>query len=124
MISCQLAERLDDAPDTPTELPGSSGSVGEVLGVKALLQSPEVRKKGPVLRMGQVTGQWKEGILVLTRSGFLHWCHEQEVNGHSHKPRADDDFARHHISFAGLESEAVYCVSSKNAPPTFLVRVR
>jgi hypothetical protein len=52
--------------------------------MNALLQSPEVRKRGPVLRLGQVTGQWKEGILVLTRSGFVHWCHEQEVSGHSH----------------------------------------
>lgn len=48
--------------------------------MNALLASPEVRKKGPVLRMGQVSGQWKDGVLVLTRAGFVHWCHEQEVS--------------------------------------------
>ncbi|GAQ77699.1 hypothetical protein KFL_000020605 [Klebsormidium nitens] len=67
-----------EAPESPRDNPGQTPAPGGKPGVNALLTSPEVRKKGPVLRMGQVSGQWKEGVLVLTRAGFVHWCHEQE----------------------------------------------
>lgn len=68
-----------EAPESPRDSPGESTAPDDKPGTSVLLASPEVRKKGPVLRMGQVSGQWKEGVLVLTRAGFVHWCHEQEV---------------------------------------------